>query len=203
MSKKHQLKRNMRRRTVLKTVGISITLSGLAGGAAANRPNGEVTGLAYDTMTDIISNRVSGRAVREKDSLKGNVSLAGYSIPLERLELAQSDQNDEETLFTAMLNDKRYKESDEPLSIRLFDHGDHFSGTISRPSPEFGIIGFHIMDAESYDAEKAEEQHDPAKKWKNHPASFSVPDKGIPRDSSPLRIIKLTENRDNQEGVDR
>jgi hypothetical protein len=145
-------------------------------------------------MTDIVSNRITGRVVRKSSELRGNATIAGYSIPMDRLKLANENREGGDDMFTAMLDSKQYKEDREPLEIAIFDRGDHFSGTLSRPSADFGMIGFHMQDADSYDAKRAKKNHSQAKEWEEHPASFSVPNKGIPTDSAPRRMIRLTKN---------
>lgn len=202
MSRRHHNIEGVDRRNVLKLVGSTALASGFISSATANTSSEAVSGLAYDTLSDIVTNRVSGKIKRTGPSLTGSVELAGFNVPMDRLSPARTDSKGEE-MYVATLSEQRYLEDDSPLEIRLFDHGDHFSGTMSRPSGYYGTVGFHFLDEDEFDSKAAKKAHTPAKKWEEHPATFSVPEKGVPTDSAPMRIIEWTENQDDLSEVER
>lgn len=189
----------LKRRTVLKGMGATAALGTTGYGVLANRHKGAVSGVGYDPLTNIVSGEISGRVVRDGDQLNGSLRVAGFQIPMNKLELVPQSQSSADK-FRARLTEKKFKKEREPLDIIFWDDPDPagLSGLISRPSPEFGDLGFYLRDAGSFNAKQAIKNEQPRQKWKQHPKPFSVPSEGLPTSSSPKAFQKFVEK--NQGG---
>ncbi|MBZ6495460.1 hypothetical protein KWG76_11090 [Haloterrigena longa] len=70
---------------------------------------------------------------------------------------------------------------------------------LSRPSGEYGRLGFYLINPDKINDSKDLINPTTAPEWKDHPLNFELPSEGLPTDSSPSRI---SEYRKNQRKLD-
>lgn len=179
--------RDAERRTVLKAIGSStVALSGFSAGASAEGE--QLRGIYYDTLTHEVGGKVTGSAEKQDGSLRGTANVAGFSIPLEKLQRTADTPNPR---YNGLLTESKFKNGDQPLKIQFEEHNGrnpHFSGTITRPSGKFGRLGFYLTPDPNYDPKKAAAAKTPDSRWVNSEHSFSIPNQGIPTDTGSERL---------------
>lgn len=190
------------RRDVLQTIaGGTATLSGVGSvSAAPPELDGRVLGATYDTLTQKTGTTVRGRVRRTDTGLDGRVNVAGFSIPLTELEteIAPADRPFT-AIHTAELDGPEFTRTVDgksvPLRVTVFEHSDNLSGTIRRPTTEFGQLGFFAFNETEVSPEGVLQQHSMDEKWRQIEreagVTFDIPGTGIPRDSSLQRLRTL------------
>lgn len=178
------------RRTVLKTIGSStIALSGFS--TAVSAQSEQLRGIYYDTLTQEVGGTVTGNAEKQDGSLRGTANVAGFSIPLQKLQKTAYSANPR---YNGLLTESRFKNGDQPLKIQFEEHdgrNPHFSGTITRPSGKFGRLGFYLTPDLNHDPSKAAAENTPDSRWVNSEHSFSIPNQGIPTDTGSERLGEI------------
>jgi hypothetical protein len=182
--------RGTNRRTVLKTIGSStIALSGIS--AAASAQGEQLRGIYYDTLTQEVGGTVTGNAEKRDGSLRGTANVAGFSIPLEKLQKTSDSANPR---YNGLLTEPRFRNGNQPLKVQFEEHNGrspHFSGTITHPSGRFGRLGFYLTPDPNHDPAKATAANTPDSRWVNSEHSFSIPNQGIPTDTGSKRLGEI------------
>lgn len=186
------------RRTVLKNLvagaGGAVALST----SAAASPSEDLVGVAYDTLTHQAASSVTGHVADADGRPRGTLDVAGFSIPVEALEEVEAPAG--ERRFNGLLDDRRFVRDDQPLKVNFLAHGDSYSGTVTRPDGRFGMFGFKLFPAETgVDPERLAERRQPDERWMEAPASFEIPDTGVPTDTGPRRLARVA----TEQGGDR
>lgn len=184
---KSKLDRN--RRKVLQIIGSSsVGLVGFSGSVSASTP--EFRGVAYDTLTQESIGTVRGKIKQTNNDLQGKIDIAGFSLPLEKLELAS---NKTKPKYTETFKEEKFQNDNLPLKFMMYDHSipnSHFSGTVTHSSGEFGRIGFYLTADQKVNAEELVESRTPRNKLEESSLSFSAPKEGVPKDTGSAQIIK-------------
>ncbi|WP_152419136.1 hypothetical protein [Natrinema gari] len=139
-----------KRRRVLQNLGIGsvTTLSSIpVVGAARNDQTQDLVGMSYDTLTHETGELVTGQIPARNDS-GGSIEVAGFNIPLGKLEEKSTKADRVRSSYAGVLHDEEFNSKNSrsdrkaPLKVRIDQKTDHVSGMLSRPSGEFGRLGF-------------------------------------------------------------
>ncbi|MWG36611.1 hypothetical protein [Halomarina oriensis] len=186
------------RRKVLKGIGAGIGSFALLNSQSKARanPDGEHVGIAYDTLTKEESGRVTGNIISQNGSLSGAINIAGMTVPLNRLKKVESPRNSSDEMHVGSLTNKGLVRNNTPLKVQIERHDNHYSGMISRPSNEFGMLGFFTRSQETgMDPDELISRRRKHSRWKNSPHSFSTEKSGLPTDTGVKRLMELAKKK--------
>ena len=191
----------VKRRSVMKSIGVtSLGASGLTSVVSSRRPSFE--GVVYDTLTQEMSGQITGTIHKKQDELNGSINIAGYTLPINNLRKIEESSTPR---YGAILEEEQYQEDGEPLKVELVEHtrlNHHFSGTLTRPSDEFGRLGFTLVSGSRYDSGEVLETNTPDSRWTESPHSFSIPKQGIPTDTGSQRLTKILNEEESISNTD-
>jgi len=188
----HSVTHDKKRRTLLKGLGVGAlgSIAGIQTGEATT-PSGQIAGASYDTLTGKAGGPVSGTINVDNNQLQGQLNIAGFSLPLGRLEHVEDTASNAKARYSATLSDSKFRAGDVPLKLSVRQEDDHFSGVISRPSTEYGLLGFFVRDEARSNPDKSLAGLNPHGKWAESPHTFEVPKRGLPTDSSLDRLLEI------------
>lgn len=196
-------KNNPKRRRVLKSLSVgSACLSGIPFTASATDKK-ELVGISYDTLTQKPGTKVRGHITSQRDTLEGELKIAGFTIPLDDLKEVPRRNKAIDSSYIGKFSEDRYVERDSALKVKIDRTGNSYSGTLSRPSPHFGDLGFFISGSVINDLDTYLNNMSVKNRWTDHPQTFSTPNEGLPTDSSTKQLIKSSEKYDiaSEKGV--
>lgn len=117
-------------RTILKTIGASgVGISGLSIGASAEGKL--LRGIYYDTLTHKVGGEVSGFVESSDSGLDGQVNVAGFSLPLSKLEKNHGTAQDTyygrftESKFKMAINRSKFSSSRTVVRLRITQGPSH------------------------------------------------------------------------------
>lgn len=210
--RKHLINMNQRlnqgRKENRPTVSRRKVLGGIAAGAGgvitlstsgAGAPDGDYVGFSYDTLTHQVAGRVNADLHTEGDQLRGQLNIAGFDIPVNKLRRTRNPSREE---FRAVLTENGFVKDSRGLKVKLTKFEDQYAGTATRPGSKHGILGFTLRSADSRsDIDREMNQMVPDKNWVESNHSFTLKQKGIPTDTGVERLAKnAIENRKNRGG---
>lgn len=173
------------RRSVLRSIGAA---SGVSVFNKLSSPSLKgVVGTTYDTLTHQQGPPVTGEFSRSDDELNGTLRMAGFEIPLSRLEMVEPGPAGDR--FQTVLSENRFTKGKKGLKVNVRDHENQLSGYITRPGTGYGKLGFLIVNEQAPIASNTDAFVQPIEKWQNAPVSFEVPNRGVPTDSALSRLI--------------
>jgi len=154
----------------------------------------EFRGVTYDTLTHqkgpVASAQVDRIATR---NLEGNLNIAGHTLPLGELEFKKSRGHSKK--FGKVYDSPQYIKDNQPLEVEVNVSSDSVTGLVTRPSGEFGRLGFILIEDASNKRDSIPISPDP--KWVNSGIQFDIPERGVPRDSSINHLSEvLSESRE-------
>jgi len=187
------------RRSVLKGISAGMISVGSLSGNVTALSDGNLAGISYDTLTQKPGSKVTGNININNGALEGSINIAGFSIPMNELKSHRSPGGNATSKFSAELTDTKFKSGDVPLSVTVSRYEDHLAGILSRPSPEYGKLGFYLRDAVETNIEMALEKRQGDPRWERKAQSFSVPETEVPTDTSPNRLMEIASERSNRQ----
>lgn len=175
------------RRTILRMSGGSIGASALVG-VVSGGPREAMVGPTYDTLTHKPGVNAEG-AVDDGAELGGRLGIAGYDLDLGRLERSSSTDGTER--YSGTFDEPRYLKDDKPLRLRIQRRNGQIYGTLSRPSGEYGKLGFMLFSGGGQRAKQARRSLVPDSRWVDSSYSFETPETGLPTDSGISRLSSI------------
>lgn len=152
----------LKRRKVLHSIGASVGGVTALSTVGSARPSGTVVGISYDTLTQEPGKVVRGNVTEANGELRGALSIAGFAVPMEQLNVVSADDGRRKR-YSETLDEDQFVKDDSPLKVTVTDHGDHYSGILSRPSPEFGHLDFFARNESEINPGEELEKQQPTK----------------------------------------
>ena len=177
------------RRTVIKSaVGLG-SIGAIGTSAAQNSRVNTYSGITYDTLTKLEGGDINAQIDTRGNNLTGNLDIAGYDIPLDQLSANESSRR---PAFQGVLSADRFLESQKPLTVKIAEFDGSYAGLVSRPTGEFGILGFNLIpDSGEVSIDDIQRNSGPENKWTQSRYSFNIPTDGIPTSTGMHRIATL------------
>lgn len=145
-----QLPHRVTRRTALQSIGT------VAGGslvapelvrARTAEPESYV-GITYDTLTHRVQSGARAEISRRDDGIEGNLAIGGFEVPVgEETALAPTDSTQLPD-YRLVQSEKSVSEDGLPLKLRFTTTPHCVVGTATRPSGDFGTLGFTLVASE-------------------------------------------------------
>lgn len=137
------------RRKVLKSIGTSAGVGTLVGTAAANSEDRErlFSGISYDALTHKLAGTTAASLEASSDGgVEGYVRVGGFRIDFSDVNIQEINRDEGEVVYGTSLEGARYIKDGEPLQFQMIEYSTGVYGSITRPSPEFGSLGFTMAD---------------------------------------------------------
>ena len=144
-----QIKNNVGRRTVLQSIGAGAavgSLVGLVAGQSGARKR-VFSGISYE----VLSHKLAGSTTaiietNENGRINGSIRLGGFTIDASMVDIKQVNRETLEVIYGATLDSGRYKSDNLPLLFQMVEYSTGITGSITRPNPEYGSLGFTMAD---------------------------------------------------------
>ena len=194
------------RRKVLQTAGTT-TMSGLliSGIASANNGEGEkiqYEGVAFDTLTLRVQDQASAVIKSKKDGITGSLKLPWVTLPLNNAKYTQTEKGVEKlvgkfenkrVLDTKTLNDLD-PDPTVPLKLVLERSGYQVSGYITRPSREYGKLGFTLANPDEghtvHKITRSLPNQGNGRNIEGLEEDLEISDRGVPQNTAMYKIAK-------------
>ncbi|WP_323174041.1 hypothetical protein [Natrialba sp. PRR66] len=195
------------RRSVLGSVAAASGTAAITsiGTVAADGPN-KFIGKTYDPVTDKEQGNATAVLDFAPDGLKGTLSAAGFDIDLGVDEpLSDHGNNSNSSMYTFMKNTDEYSVNyngkNLPLHGRLDVIGSQITGTLKRPSAEYGPLAFSLSPiSDGITAEDIGRALKPDRRREivTGFSEVSLPKKGIPTSNSVRNMYTSRKVEDNR-----
>lgn len=194
------------RRKVLQTAGTT-TMSGLliSGVASASNSEGEkiqYEGIAFDTLTLKVQNQASAVVKSKKDGITGSLKLPWVTLPLNDAKYTRAENGTEKlvgkfenkkVISTKTLNDLD-TDPTVPLKLVLERSGYQVYGYVTRPSRDYGKLGFTLANPDDghtiHKITRSLPNQGNGRNIEGIEEDLEVVDRGVPQNSAMHKIAK-------------
>lgn len=160
-----QALRSINRRSVLSAIGSSsVGAAMMSSIVSANPGQRQLTGITYDTLTHEFQRPAFADVTFDDDGgVSGTLELAGYSMEVGGSNPVTPDRTHPEPEYTVKKRANTFTREGLPLKIRFVAPNGEMSGTMTRPSGDYGRLGFTFTDPTKLDM-SPQETRDAAKR---------------------------------------
>ncbi|ADD04196.1 uncharacterized protein Nmag_0610 [Natrialba magadii ATCC 43099] len=184
---------NFSRRSVLGSVfaaSSSATVTGI--GTVAADGSLQFVGKTYDPVTDKVQDDATATLYINSDGIKGTLSAAGFTIEVGSDNRLSSDSNNDSVdVYTFSKTDPQYTVTHDdvelPLKGRIDIINNRITGTLRRPSAEYGPLAFSLNPvSEGVSADDVESALKPETRREivTGFSEITVPNTGVPTSNS-------------------
>lgn len=163
------------RRSVLKSIGAaSVGTTMMSSLGAATTGTRKLKGITYDTLTQEFQGPASAKVtVEENGGVSGIFQMAGFKMALGEREPLTPSVTIPQPEYEAVKQKNRHQRDGLPLKLRFTVSDTSMDGTMTRPSGDYGRLGFKLVDPSKMNLDLSEVVQAVKTPLPNHPITTS------------------------------